>query len=199
MDETETGYESACLIHPARDKSPVLFGVKPTKYLSVSVTGRKFLGVLEYILASQEAPVSGWNKCKLVWLLRSGKELTQVTGVETGPLISLHHLHWASVPFIITSNKQRMCESRGDNIWEQWGGLVWHSLCSLFLDFSVVIVYCFEAWPHILKKEESHELQVHEKMSRSENLKWGLEGFYIMSFVVHAACPVLLRRQNRGD
>jgi hypothetical protein len=44
MDGTETGYESTCLIHLAQDKSPVLSGVDPTKYLPVSIIGRKFLG-----------------------------------------------------------------------------------------------------------------------------------------------------------
>jgi hypothetical protein len=53
-----------------------------------------------------------------VWLLRSGKELTQVIGVETRPLVPLHRLRWASIPFIIPSNKRRTRESRGDNIWE---------------------------------------------------------------------------------
>jgi len=43
VDGTETGYEDACLIHLAWDKSPVLSGVDPTKYLPVCVIGRKFL------------------------------------------------------------------------------------------------------------------------------------------------------------
>ena len=44
MGGTETGYKSARLIRPAKNKSPVLSGVDPTKYLPVSVIGSEFVG-----------------------------------------------------------------------------------------------------------------------------------------------------------
>jgi hypothetical protein len=61
MDDTETGCESACLIHLAQDKSPVLSGVNPTKYLLVSVTGMKFLGC--------------WNT---YWLLKKHQSVAEI-------------------------------------------------------------------------------------------------------------------------